>query len=135
MTIQVRRKSDFRLAQTLTIDQTSLIVDLSIDDGGDAAGPTPHDLYDSALAACKALSVMWYAARKHVPVDDIAVFVDRDGSQERAGAYVLTSRILVGGAVTDAQLKELLAVAEKCPVHKLMTTVKTTIRTSLDRMA
>ena len=38
---------------------------------------------------------------------------------------------LVGGALTDAQRAELLAVAEKCPVHKLMTRATTEVHTEL----
>jgi len=34
----------------------------------------------------------------------------------------------------QAQLAELLAVAKKCPVHKLMTTVTTEITTEMERM-
>jgi putative redox protein len=35
----------------------------------------------------------------------------------------------VSGALSDAQRDELLRVAAKCPVHKLMTEVKTEIET------
>ena len=35
--------------------------------GGEDRGPTPHDLYDSALGACKAMTVFWYAQRKQPP--------------------------------------------------------------------
>ena len=38
------------------------------DGGGTDAGPTPHDLYDASLAACKALTVLAYARRKGIPV-------------------------------------------------------------------
>ena len=35
------------------------------------------------------------------------------------------------GALTDAQRQELLAVANKCPVHKLMTLATTEVQTEL----
>ena len=37
----------------------------------------------------------------------------------------------VRGPLSPAQLEELLAIAEKCPVHKLMTSVSTEIHTTL----
>ena len=43
------------------------------------------------------------------------------GAQERTGPYALSRRLRVKGSISDAQLKELQRVAEKCPVHKLMT--------------
>ena len=134
MAIEVQRKQGLKLAQTLSIGQTTFIVDSSASDGGDSAGPGPHDLYDSALAACKALTVMWYANRKGMPVQDLAVSVDRDNSKEREGVYRLTSRIRIGGPLTDAQIEELRSVAGKCPIHRLMTKVETMIDTEVERM-
>jgi putative redox protein len=108
-----------------------IAVDESVASGGENSGPTPHDLYDAALGACKALTVLWYAKRKGIPVEDIQVDVERDDSQERAGTYRLDAKLKLGGNLSDAQRQELLNVAGKCPVHKLMTTVTTEINTSL----
>ena len=97
-------------------------------------GPNPHELYDSALGACKALTVLWYANRKQIPLEDLSVTVERDDSQERQGAngvYQPRVTLRLGGPLTEAQRQELLAVAGKCPVHKLMTQVKTEITTEL----
>ena len=46
-----------------------------------------------------------------------------------ASCYGLSAKLQVGGALSDAQRDELLRVAGKCPVHKLMTEVKTEIET------
>ena len=62
------------------------------------------------------------------------LFRSRDGSGERAGVYKLAVRMKISGALTDVQLAELLAVAKKCPVHKLMATVTTEITTEVERM-
>jgi putative redox protein len=134
MSITVRRRRDLKLAQTISFGTADLVVDATVADGGDAGGPNPHDLYDAALGACKAMTVLWYAARKHIPVEDIAVRIERNATQERAGTYALAANIEVAGPVSDAQLSELLAVAEKCPIHKLMTTVTASIHTELARM-
>lgn len=99
--------------------------------GGEDLGPTPHDLYDSALGACKAMTVLWYANRKQIPLEDIGVTVERDDSQERQGTYRLRVKLSLGGPLSDAQRQELLTVADKCPVHKLMTKVTTEVTTEL----
>lgn len=101
---------------------------------GSDAGPTPHDLYDSALASCKAMTVALYAARKGIPVDDVEVSVERDATRERDGEYSLAVRLRIGGGVSEVQLRELEAVALKCPIHKLMTLAKTNISTSVTRL-
>ena len=77
---------------------------------------------------------MLYATRKKIPVEDLAVRVVRDSSNERNGTYALVTTLRVGGPVSDAQLDELRAVAEKCPIHKLMTVVTTTITTGVERI-
>jgi putative redox protein len=93
--------------------------------------PSPHDLYDAALASCKALTVLWYAKRKGIALHDIEVVTERDDSQERQGTYRLQNILKLSGELTPEQQQELLAVAEKCPVHRLMTQVKTEVSTAL----
>ncbi|MDR6215767.1 OsmC family protein [Paracidovorax wautersii] len=133
MTVQLQRIADLPMGQAVTIRSHALIADGSVEEGGSDAGPSPHDLYDAALGACKALTVLWYARRKGWAVDDVRTAVDRDASAERAGTYRLATRLLMQGDLTDAQLAELEAVAAKCPVHKLMTAVTTEITTRVER--
>jgi putative redox protein len=134
MTIELQRDLGAAMAQQLRIRSHSLTADVSEAEGGADTGPSPHDLYDAALGACKALTVMWYARKKGIPVDDIHTRIERDDSQERSGVYKLAARLQVKGDLSDAQLQELHAVAQKCPVHKLMTTVTTEIITELERL-
>jgi putative redox protein len=131
MTISITRDKTGAMRHHIKIGDHVIAVDESVASGGENSGPTPHDLYDAALGACKALTVLWYAKRKGIPVEDIQVDVERDDSQERAGTYRLDAKLKLGGNLSDAQRQELLNVAGKCPVHKLMTTVTTEINTSL----
>ena len=133
MTVTLQRTPDTHLAQTLHWGEHSLVADVLVDEGGNDLGPSPHDLYDAALASCKALTVMWYANKKGIPVQDIRTTVTHDNSEERKGTYRLTASLQIVGDLSDAQLAELTAVAEKCPVHKLMTTVSTEITTHVQR--
>ncbi|WP_156256372.1 OsmC family protein [Sandarakinorhabdus oryzae] len=116
-------------AHRVTIGNHSLTVDLT--DADPSAGPDPHDLYDAALGACKALTMLWYAQRHDIPLETISVTVDRDASEERTGRYRLDTALDIGGTLTDAQRAQLLRVAEHCPVHRLMTDVTTEISTRL----
>jgi putative redox protein len=131
MTITVRRDGITGTRHILRIRAHEIAVDADPAGGGSDAGPTPHDLYDAALAACQALTVLVYARRKEIPVEQIEVAVDRDASEERHGVYRLSSALSVTGNLDAAQRAELLRVAGKCPVHRLMTEVKTEITTRL----
>ena len=113
------------------IGPNSLTTDLSVEEGGAGSGPSPQDLYDAALGACKALTVLWYAKHKGIPVKGIEVSVERDASRERSGIYRLSAALSLTGDLSAAQREELLRAAQKCPVHKLMTEVTTEISTTL----
>ncbi|XAH24459.1 OsmC family protein [Xylophilus sp. GW821-FHT01B05] len=129
MSISIHRDGTSGTRHILKIRNHEIAVDVPAALGGEDAGPEPHDLYDASLAACKALTVLVYARRKGIPVEDIEVVVDRDDSEERKGVYRLRSSLRLSGDLTEAQREELLRVAGKCPVHKLMTEVKTEIET------
>ena len=131
MTILVVRDRSRRMEHVVHVRQHAFTVDEPPDNGGEDLGVTAHELYDSALGTCKAMTVLWYAQRKQIPVEDIRVTVDRDDSQERQGLYRLHVTLHLTGALTAAQREQLLAVAEKCPLHKLMSQVRTEISTVL----
>lgn len=134
MTIELKRQQPETTAQTLTSGKHRFTVDMSIAEGGADEGPNPHDLYDAALGACKALTLLWYANKKGIPVGDIRTRIERDGSSERAGIYRLAATLQVGGDISAEQLAELNTVVGKCPVHKLMTTVTTEITSTVERL-
>jgi putative redox protein len=131
MAIKIIRDQEALMRHEVRVGPHIFAADASTGDGGEGLGPNPHDLYDAALGACEALTVLWYANRKAIPVENIEITVERDQSEERTGIYRLDTKLKLGGKLTDAQRGELLAVASKCPVHKLMTSVQTIIETSL----
>ena len=131
MPITVTRDLSGKMRQVIQIRDHRVIADASVEQGGEDSGAGPHDLYDAALGACKAVTVLWYANRRNIPVRDIQVVVERDNSQEREGTYRLATTLSLGGDLSDAQRQELLAVASKCPIHKLMTEATTEITTTL----
>lgn len=133
--IVVTRDRAGKMKHTVTVRQHSFVVDEPESNGGEDSGPTPHDLYDSALAACKAMTTLWYANRQHIPVEGIEVTVDRDDSEERQGTYRLRVTLALTGPLTEAERQKLLEVASKCPVHRLMAQATTEIRTELKATA
>ena len=131
MSIRVVRDQSAPMRHEIHVGGITIAADGSVEEGGEGSGLSPHDLYDAALGACKALTVLWYAKRKGIGVEGIEVSVERDASQERAGLYRLATTLALSGNLSAAQREELLQVAQKCPVHKLMTQVTTEISTSL----
>ena len=131
MTIKAIRDQSLPMRHIVHVRNHILPADAASDEGGNDAGPSPHDLYDAALSACKAVTVVWYARRKGIPVEHVEVTMERDASGERQGVYKLAATLHLTGDLSEAQREELLTVAGKCPVHKLMTTVTTEVTTVL----
>nr|WP_315467961.1 OsmC family protein [uncultured Undibacterium sp.] len=133
MDIHLESKAQAQLAQTLHMGNHQLTTDVSIADGGEDLGPSPHDLYDAALASCKALTVMWFARKKNIAVTHIDTRIERDDSEERQGIYRLSTHLIIHGEISDEEFHQLSVVAEKCPIHKLMVSVTTEITTKVER--
>lgn len=131
MTIEVIRDEQALMRHEIRIGRHTLTTDIAVEGGGEGSGPTPHDLYDAALGACKALTVLMYARHKKLPLQGIKVAVDRDAKEERAGIYRLTATLSLTGDLSAEHREELRRVAEKCPIQKLMTEVTTVISTRL----
>jgi putative redox protein len=130
MTIRVTRDASGLMKHTIQVRNHALTADVDATLGGEDAGPSPHDLYDSALGACKALTVLWYANRKKMPIENIEVVVERDDAEEANGIYRLKTLLSVTGDLSKEQRAQLLNVASKYPVHKLITQVTTEIETA-----
>lgn len=126
--IVVERIAPDGTTHRITIGHHELIADMAAPDGGDE-GPDPHDLYDAALGACKAMTMLWYAKRNGIPLEGIRVGVSRDASGERQGVYRLTTRVAIDGPLSEEQRGKLETVAGKCPIHRLMADARTEIET------
>lgn len=88
---------------------------------GDQA-PDPHDLLDSALAACTVLTLELYIRRRQLPVTDLKVRIEHTESRGEDGRvrYQLSRTVDIEGDVTDADRAKLLEIAGKCPIHRIL---------------
>ncbi|MGO4890924.1 OsmC family protein [Flavobacterium sp. W21_SRS_FM6] len=131
MTISIQKSDTGTFRQTISINHHTVISDVAVALGGDDSGPDPHDLYDASLASCKAITLLMYAKRKQIPLLSVDVEIERDNSRETQGVYVLNVQLILNGEISDEQRKTLEAIADKCPIHKLMTAVKTEVHSQV----
>lgn len=135
MTVTINTVSHDSFRHSIKIDDHEAFTDLPKSMGGESSAPSPHDYFDAALGACKALTVKLYAQKKDIPLTGVTVEVKHDASEEQQGKYALHVKLTFKGVLTDAQREELHRVADKCPVHKLMTTAEIAIETHLSEGA
>jgi putative redox protein len=96
-----------------------VIADEPLDKGGKDTGFSPKELLASALAACTSATVRMYADRKEWPLEEVKIDIDLE-REETANKTVINRKIQFIGNLNDEQRKRLLAVANACPVHKIL---------------
>jgi putative redox protein len=96
-----------------------VIADEPLDKGGKDTGFSPKELLASALAACTSATVRMYADRKEWPLEEVKIDIDLE-REETVNKTVINRKIQFIGNLNDEQRKRLLAVANACPVHKIL---------------
>jgi putative redox protein len=129
--LKIEKDTNGVFRQHIIVNGHTLYSDVGTALGGNDSAADPHDLYDSALASCKALTLMLFAKRKQIPLESVALSIERDASRESSGVYQLHLQLQLHGELTEAQRQQLLEISEKCPIHKLMTQGETVISTEL----
>lgn len=96
-----------------------VIADEPVDKGGQDIGFSPKELLASALAACTSATVRMYADRKQWLLDEVKIEIDLE-RDEVANKTVINRKVQFIGNLDVEQRKRLLAVANACPVHKIL---------------
>lgn len=116
MDVKVSR-GEGKLQHVVQAGQNKLIADAPSQYGGEDAGLSPHDLLAASLGACTALTLNMYAQRKGMPLEKVDVKVEH---AEKDGAYVFNRHLAFYGDLTTEQKESLTAIANKCPIHKIL---------------
>jgi putative redox protein len=116
--------------QEIRIGPFRLRSDEPVEQGGTGQGPTPYALLCAALGACTSMTLRLYARSKGWPLDEVLVVVrhnkiyamDCAECETREGRLDQIEReITLIGKLDDAQRKRLMEIADKCPVHRTLT--------------
>ena len=128
--VTVQNLPDYTYSQLLTAGQHAFLADEPPEAGGEGIGPGPYELLLWALGACTSMTLLMYARRKGWDVAEVSVHLTHDrvhaqDSEEveaEAGRVDLIHRdISLRGEISDEQRERLLEIAQRCPVHKMLT--------------
>ncbi len=118
-----------KFQQKLRIGRHKLLADEPADMGGTDTGPTPYDFLAMGLGACTSMTIRMYADRKQIPLDHVEVIVSHEKrhaedcencESDNARIDHFDRKLRIRGGMTKEQRAGLVAIADRCPVHKTL---------------
>ena len=116
--------------QEILTGKHRLTADEPVSAGGQDSGPGPYDLLLAALGACTSMTLRLYADRKNIPLQRVEVRLrhfrvyasDCAECETKEGMVDHIDReIGLDGDLTAEQRAKLMEIANKCPVHRTLT--------------
>lgn len=99
-----------------------LIGDEPLDKGGENRGPAPYDFILAALATCTAATLRMYADRKGFALEGVDLELEMEVEKTETGQVTRIERkITLKGELSESEEQRLMDIADKCPVHRLLT--------------
>jgi putative redox protein len=139
MTTVIVRGHATGLAQEIETGRHRLVADEPVEAGGTDTGPSPYELLLAALGACTSMTLSMYARRKQWPLERVTVRLRHDKIHAKDCAECETKEgmldriereISLAGPLDAEQRERLLAIANRCPVHRTLVS-EVDIRTRL----
>jgi uncharacterized OsmC-like protein/pimeloyl-ACP methyl ester carboxylesterase len=122
------RQSKFQ--QTIAVGPHRMLADEPLAAGGEDTGPGPYDFVLAGLGACTSMTMRLYADRKSLPLERVTVTLkhskiyaqDCAECETKSGMLDQIDRLIAMEGPLDAeQRKKLMEIADKCPVHRTLT--------------
>jgi len=129
-TVVVRETGQGRFQQEVTVGAHRFLADEPVEVGGLDSGPGPYDLLLAGLGACTAMTLRLYAERKTLPLERVTVRLNHSrihaadcaDCETKEGMLDRIERaISLRGTLDAEQRRRLLEIADKCPVHRTLT--------------
>jgi len=127
--VVVRETRDSPLQQAITVGPHRLFADEPLAVGGKDSGLGPYDLLLAGLGACTSMTLRLYADRKALPLERVTVTLahhkihaeDCAECETKAGMLDQIDRMIaIEGPLDTEQRARLLEIADKCPVHRTL---------------
>jgi uncharacterized OsmC-like protein/pimeloyl-ACP methyl ester carboxylesterase len=128
--VVVRETRNSKFQQTVSVGPHRLLADEPVAAGGEDTGPGPYDFLLAGLGACTSMTMRLYAERKSLPLERVTVTLkhnkihakDCADCETKAGMLDQIERVIaMEGALDAEQRKKLMEIADKCPVHRTLT--------------
>jgi putative redox protein len=128
--VVVRETRNSKLQQLVSVGPHRLLADEPVAAGGEDTGPGPYDFLLAGLGACTSMTMRLYADRKALPLERVTVTLkhskiyaeDCAECETKVGMLDRIERVIaMEGALDTEQRRKLMEIADKCPVHRTLT--------------
>ncbi|TKC06035.1 OsmC family protein [Pedobacter frigoris] len=89
--------------------------------GGSDEGMNPGALLLASLGSCTAITIRMYADRKGYALDGIKISLAICDEKDMNKETVITRKIELLGTISTEERERLMQIADKCPIHKILT--------------
>jgi putative redox protein len=137
--VEVEEGLSGRFIQNMRTGRHALVADEPVSVGGNDAGPGPYEYLLMGLGACTGMTLRMYAEHKKLPLKRVLVRLahrkihaqDCADCETREGKVdEITREIRLEGELNEEQRQRLLEIANRCPVHRTLTS-EIKVRTTL----
>ncbi|MBI5263704.1 MAG: OsmC family protein [Bradyrhizobium sp.] len=128
--VVVRETRNGKFQQAISVGPHRLAADEPTAAGGEDTGLSPYDFLLAGLGACTSMTMRLYADRKSLPLKRVTVTLkhgkihakDCAECETREGKIDQIERVIsMEGALDAEQRNKLMEIADKCPVHRTLT--------------
>jgi putative redox protein len=128
--VVVQETGNSKFQQSVSAGPHRLLADEPKAAGGGDTGLSPYDFVLAGLGACTSMTMRLYADRKSLPLTRTTVTLrhskiyaqDCAECETKAGMLDQIERVIaMEGALSSEQRERLMEIADKCPVHRTLT--------------
>ena len=128
--VTVEESGTGKFTQTLHSGPHQLVADEPEEYGGNNDGPGPYEYVLMGLGACTSMTIRMYADRKKIPLERVRVILSHqkihaedcvDCESKEGKIDEIVREITLEGDLTGEQRQRLLDIANRCPVHRTLT--------------
>ena len=126
--VQETRNGKFQ--QSVTVGPHQMLADEPLAAGGNDSGPGPYDFLLAGLGACTSMTMRLYADRKSLALERTTVTLrhrkihaqDCSECETKEGMLDQIERVIgMEGSLSAEERQKLMEIADRCPVHRTLT--------------
>ncbi len=99
----------------------TILVDQPVENGGDDQGPTPPEIFVTALGTCVGVYAISFCEKHHIPTDGLTVHTDWEKGTGPTRIAGMTVTIALPAGIPADKYQAFMRTVEQCLIHNTLT--------------